>query len=246
MKKQELLNELIENYRDLVQERYDFDSLESKFILDESVTPELTDKVRSYFLNYIYPSKDQREILNKAFDDLDKHIKNPSHILKLIGDAPGIILKFGWHFPKAIKAGMQVLKSFNSAAKFEKDLVKIAKKKKVQSPISAIEFEEIIADLSREELIDFIEQFEDLLTNLTDSKLLYKTCEILNQLVVKMKEDPKFYSEEEVEAMEIGIDILDNGYKLFDNMSSAEKREMIDLIIKAETHFIDELEEKYA
>lgn len=245
MKKEELLGELIENYRELVGERYEFEALQERFLLDESVTPELTNKVKSYFLHYIYPSPDQRKILNKAFADLDTHIKNPSHLLKLIGDAPGIILKFGWQFPKAIKAGMQILKSFNSASKFEDDLVKIAKQKKVKSPISNKEFEEIIADLSPTELKDFIDQFEDLLTNLTDSKLLKKTCQILEQLVEKMEEDPDFYSEEEVAALKIGIDILENGYHLFDNMSNAEKREMIDLIIKAENHFIEELKERY-
>lgn len=244
MKKKELLDEMIEKYRILVAERYEFEALEERFILDESVTPELTDKVKAYFLNYIYPSKEQREILNMAFDDLDKHIKNPTHLLKLLGDAPGIILKFGWQFPKALKAGFQTLKSFKSASKFEKELVRIAKKKKAQLPISNQLFEEIIADLPRHELIEFIDEMEDLLTSLTDSKLLKKTTEILNELVGKM-EDDNFYSEEEIDAMKIGIDILDNGYHLFDNMSKAEKREMIELIIKAENHFIEELEEKY-
>lgn len=246
MKNQELQHELIENYRKLVAERYDFNSLQAKFILDESVTPELTGKVKDYFLQYIYPSKHQREILNKAFEDLDRHIKNPTHLLKLLGDAPGIIFKFGWQFPKAIKAGMQSLKSFKSASKFEKDLVRIAKKKKATIPISPIQFEQIIAALPKDELREFIEEFEDLLSSLTDSKLLKKTTEILKELVEKMEEQSTFYSEEEIAAMKIGIAILENGYHLFDDMSSAEKEEMIILIMKAENHFIDELEEKYA
>jgi hypothetical protein len=245
MKKEDLLNELIENYRELVAERYEFKSLQSKFILDESVTQELTDKVKTYFLNYIYPSKDQREILNKAFQDLDKHMKNPSHLLKLVGDAPVIIFKFGWQFPKAIRAGMQTLKSFKAATKFEKDLLKIARKKGAKSPIGAKLFEEIIADLPQDELRDFIDEFEDLLTSLTDSNLLKKTTEILKELVSNMKDQDKFYSSEEVAAMRIGIDILENGYHLFDNMSAAEKEEMIELIMKAEHHFIQELDEKY-
>ena len=245
MKKKALLDEMIEQYRILVAERYEFESLEEKFILDESVTPELTNKVKSYFLNYIYPSKDQREILNKSFDDLDHHIKNPSHLLKLVGDAPGIIIKFGWQFPKALKAGFQTLKSFKAASKFEKKLVSIAKDKKVKLPINAKLFEEIIADLPREELKEFIGEMEDLLTSLTDSKLLKKTTNILKELVRKMEEQDKFFSKEEVGAMKISIDILENGYHLFDNMSSAEKREMIVLIIKAENHFLEELDEKY-
>jgi hypothetical protein len=245
MEKYKLRHELIDNYRKLVAERYDFNSLQAKFVLDESVTPELTEKVKAYFLNYIYPSNDQREILNRAFENLDKHIKNPVHLLRLLGDAPGIIIKFGWQFPKAIKAGMQTLKSFKSASKFEKDLVKIAKKRKASIPIAMQKFEEIIADLPQDELRNFIEEFEDLLTSLTDSKLLKRTTEILNELVAKMENQHEFYSKEEVSAMKIGIDILENGYQLFDNMSSAEKEEMIALIMKAENYFIDELEEKY-
>lgn len=245
MKKKALLDEMIEKYRILVAERYDFSSLEDKFILDESVTPELTNKVKAYFLNYIYPSKEQREILNMAFEDLDKHIKNPAHLLKLLGDAPGIILKFGWQFPKALRAGFQTLKSFRAASKFEKDLVRLAEKNQVTLPISMEEFEEIIADLPQDELREFIDEMEDLLTSLTDSKLLKKTTEILNELIAKMEDQKDFYSKEEIDAMKIGVDILDNGYHLFDNMSSAEKREMIILIMKAENHFIDELNAKY-
>lgn len=246
MKKEELLNELIENYRFLISERYDFKKLESQFILDESVTKELTDKVRNYFLEYVYPTPSQRELLNKAFNDLDKHIKNPSYLLKLVGDAPAIIMKFGWQFPKAIKAGFQILKSFNKATKLENDLVKIAKKLKVESPITQDDFELIIANLAEDELRAFITEFEDLLNSLTDSKLLRKTTDILNELVVKMEEDKKYYSKEETDAIRIGIDILENGYQLFDNMSNAEKREMITLIIKAENQFIIDLNEKYS
>lgn len=240
-----VLDEMIEKYRGLVSQRYDFNSLEEKFILDECITPELTEKVKDYFLNYIYPSKEDREILNKAFDDLDHHIKNPSHILKLLGDAPGIMLKFGWQFPKALRAGFQTLKSFKAASRFEKDLVKLAKKKKAKLPISDAKFEEIIAELPQEDLREFIDDMEDLLTSLTDSKLLKRTTEILKELKLKMEDDKDFYSEEEIEALQIGIDILENGYLLFDRMSEAEKSEMIKLIMQAEYHFIDELNEKY-
>lgn len=245
MDKKEVLDEMIEKYRELVSLRYDFDSLEEKFILDECVTRELTEKVKAYFLNYIYPSKEDREVLNKAFDDLDHHIKNPGHILKLLGDAPGIMLKFGWQFPKALKAGFQTLKSFKAASRFEKDLVHLAKKKKAKPPISDAKFEEIIADLPEGDLREFIDDMEDLLTSLTDSKLLKRTTEILKELKSKMKKESDFYSDEEIEALQIGIDILENGYLLFDNMSENEKSEMIQLIMQAENHFIDELHEKY-
>ena len=86
---------------------------------------------------------------------------------------------------------------------------------------------------------------EDLLSALTDSKLLKKTTAILTELIKKMNEQKDFFSDEEINALKIGIDILDNGYNLFDNMSEAEKREMIELIIKAENDSLEDLDEKY-
>jgi len=240
-----VLDEMIEKYRELVSLRYDYDSLNEKFDLNPRVSKELTDKVKNYFLNYIYPSKEDREVLNKAFDDLDHHIKNPSHILKLLGDAPGIMLKFGWQFPKALRAGFQTLKSFKAASRFEKDLVHIAKKKKIKLPITDKVFEEIIAELPEEDLREFINDMEDLLTSLTDSKLLKRTTEILKELKSKMEKEKAFYSDEEIDALQIGIDILENGYLLFEKMNNHEKNEMIQLIMQAENQFIDELNGKY-
>lgn len=243
--KEALINELIDKYRDLVSDRYEFEKLESQFVLDESVTKELTDQVKAYFLDYIYPSPEQRRILNKAFDDLDRHIKNPSHLLKLIGDAPAIFLKFGWQFPKALKAGFQSLKSFRKASKFEGDLLRIAEDLKIKSPISYNDFELIMANLSEDELREFIDDFEGLFNSLTDIKLLEKTTKILKELVVKMETENKFFSKEEIAAIKIGIGILENGYHLFDNMSDAEKKEMVSLIMKAEHQFVIDLRKKY-
>lgn len=245
MNKEALVNELINKYRDLVSDRYEYEKLESQFVLDESVTKELTDKVKTYFLEYIYPTPEQRKILNIAFENLDKHIKNPTHLLKLLGDAPAIIIKFGWQFPKAIKAGFQSLKSFKKASKFENDLVRIAEELKIKLPISYNDFEQIMANLSADELKEFISDFEGLFSSLTDSKLLQKTTEILKQLVKKMEAEKKFYSTEEIEAIKIGIGILENGYHLFDNMSKAEKKEMVSLIMKAENQFLIDLRVKY-
>lgn len=245
MTKNHLIDELILRYRDLVEARYQFDNLEEAFILDESITKELVDKVRAYFLNYVYPTPAQRKVLNQAFEDLDKHIKNPSHLLKLLGDAPGIVLKFGWQFPKAIKTGFHVLKSFKSASKFESELLQIAEEMQLVVPISSETFEEIISKLSKDELQEFINDFEFLLSSLMDSDLLKKTTDILKTLVLQMKKTPNFYSQEEIAAMNIGIDILENGYHLFDNMSNAEKREMIELIIKAESKFLEEIVSNY-
>ena len=86
---------------------------------------------------------------------------------------------------------------------------------------------------------------EDLLTSLTDSKLLKRTTEILKELKSKMEKEKAFYSDEEIDALQIGIDILENGYLLFEKMNNHEKDEMIQLIMQAENHFIDELNEKY-
>ena len=102
-----------------------------------------------------------------------------------------------------------------------------------------------MTNLSEDELREFIDDFEGLFNSLTDIKLLEKTTKILKELVVKMETENKFFSKEEIAAIKIGIGILENGYHLFDNMSDAEKKEMVSLIMKAEHQFVIDLRKKY-
>lgn len=225
----------------MVNDRYEYKYLKKNYQLDESITKELTDEVRLYFLNYVYPDASQREMLNKAFTDLDKHIKNPLHILKLVGDASGLILKFGFQFPKALKAGLQTLNSFKTARELETELSKNAENLKLKYPISQEDVKLLISKIQQKKLEKFIDSFQDLLNSLTDTKLLKKTIEIMDLLIEKMKLQKGFFSADEIKAIDLGKNILEAGYSIFKNLSEKQKKLMIELILNNERNFIKSL-----
>ncbi|MCB0538292.1 MAG: hypothetical protein KDE33_12285 [Bacteroidetes bacterium] len=238
-----LLDNIIDNYRQMVNNRYEYDYLKNNYELDSSITKELTDEVKLYFLNYVYPDADQRDMLNKAFSDLDKHIKNPLHILKLVGDASGLILKFGFQFPKALKAGLQTLNSFKTARELETELSKNAEKLKLKYPIEIKDVEHLISKIEPKKLENFIDSFDDLLSSLTDTKLLKKTIEIMDALTAKMKLQKDFFSPDEIKAIDLGKNILEAGYSIFKNLDENQKKIMIELILTNERNFISNLQD---
>ena len=95
--------ELIDGYHKLIKDRYQYDYIKSKYDLPDSVTPGKIERIRDFFLDNIYPTSQKRRILERSFDSLDRHLKHPSHILKMLMDARGGLLHLGWQFPKAMR-----------------------------------------------------------------------------------------------------------------------------------------------
>ena len=241
MVKESLSDHLINQYRNLVKARYQYKKLGQRFVLPDSINKERVEAIQSYFLNYVYPDAQKRKLLVNAFQHLDKYFKNPKTLLRLIGNASGIVFKFGFQFPKALKAGMTSLESFKAAATFEAGLLKEAKKQKMVQPITLKEFEGLVKALPEKETRKFIDEFDQLLGALVDTKLLKKTVEIMDELINQMKKLPELYDEKDVAGISIGRDILHQGYLLFHKMNSEEKQEVIEMIVKAEHHFMDEI-----
>ena len=241
MSHQLLANHLIEQYRRLVGQRYRYKPLQEKFGLPATVREDKVDAIREYFLDYIYPDSATRSILNAAFEHLDDHFKNPGHLIQLVGDASGVLFKFGFQFPKALKAGMNALSSFKAASKFEQGLLDAAIMQDMVPPITEDQFLQLIATLPKKQVTDFIGDLDDLLSALMDIPLMEKTVGILEELLLQMRKHPKVYTALDIKGMEIGKSILDEGVKLFRTMPKSERHAMIELIVKAETYFISEI-----
>ena len=240
-----LTHHLIDQYREVIKLRYNYNRLDNTYVLSDSITEERVNDVRTYFLNYIYPDADTRNSLNKGFAGLKRHINNPGHIIRILGDATTIMFKFGFQFPKAIQAGLRSLESYNAATTFEKGLYDAAIKMNLEIPFSLEEFENCIAHLPKKDVEHFISEFDELLKAITNTSLLEKTVEILSELTEKMKEHPKVYNEDDIQGMEIGVSILENGYKLFIDFSEDDKKEMIHFIKRVEQDEIDRIFETY-
>ena len=59
MSKENILNEVIIGYRNVIYQRYQYPSLQKKFRLPDSINEETVNQLREYFLNYIYPQFDK-------------------------------------------------------------------------------------------------------------------------------------------------------------------------------------------
>jgi hypothetical protein len=245
MAKKDISDALIETLRLTVEKRYQYDNLKKTIKLDEIVTEEKVDEIRTFFLKYVYPEAEARHVLNAAFDNLDKHFKNPIHLLDLLGSGAAVALKFGFQFPKAIRAALKTLDSFKKAMAFEQTLCNEAIQQNIKVPVSPTEFERLLSTLPVEQVTDFIESSDELLASLTDTKLLKKSIEILEDLVIKLKSKPKIYDHFDIDGMVTGLEILKGGYNLFSTMSEKEKETMIKLIIEVEHQNMQRIYEQY-
>lgn len=233
--------EIIETLRFTVNERYQYTNIKNTVPPDPFITKDNIDKLRNFFLNYIYPDRTARRALNNAFDNLDKHFKNPKHLLDLLGSGLTVAFKLGLSFPKALRAAMHTLESFKIASQFEEILYQTAKEKEIKIPVSVKDFDMLIKSLPRNRVEEFIESSEDLFRMLTQIDLLKKGIDIIEDLVEKMKNKPEIYDQTDIDGITTGLNILMAGYELFKNMSEHEKNVIVNLVIAVESKNLDRI-----
>lgn len=236
-----LSEEIIETLRITVNERYQYKNIKNIVSPDPFITKERVDDLRNFFLHYIYPDREARRALNNAFDNLDKHFKNPSHLLDLMGSGFSMAFKLGFSFPKALRTAMHTLESFKVATQFEEILYTVAKRKGLKPPISVEEFDMLIRSLPRNRVEAFIESSEELFRLLTHIPLLKKGIDVIGELIEKMKKKPDIYDQTDIAGITTGYNILHAGYQLFKNMSEHEKNVIVDLVITVEGKNIERI-----
>ena len=237
----ELADHLIEKYRELLQRRYNYQRLLETYSLPASITEEVVEEVKHYFLECLYPPSDQRHRLEKAFENLDTFISKPSKMLSLIGSMTKAIFRFGIQFPKALKAGMASLKSYRDASQFEEILLKAALKRNLQIPISLDDFKNCMADIPRHKAKNLIYDIKSLLEAMSDTALVARTIEILQGATDKMRHKPNLYEDFEVDGVKLGIDILHRGHDLMSKYDKKLKKTIVEFIVTNEEAFLREV-----
>ena len=232
---------LIDKYRERVGRRYHYDELSQHFELSDNITRELVDNIHHLFLNYIYPKAEDRKRLEHGFESLAEHLKNPAKSIFLLGDMTAAVLKFGFQFPAAVRAGAISLDSFVEAKKFEQALVDSAMEMNLEIPVSDEDFQECLTAVPKRRAKRFLRDFEGLMKSLTNTSLLRKTVEILKSLEKKMAKHTDTYTDEEIKGVGLGIKILQAGYDVFKDLDFKTKREVIKVIIENEERQITEL-----
>lgn len=237
----QISDEIIDGYHRVIEERYQFDKIREKYELPPSITEERFNALRDYFLYQMYPSVERRKDLNEAFSSLDDHLRNPDHLARIMIDSASLIFKYGRHLPSILKAGFRALQSFRTVNKLEGKLVNIAKRSDSEPPYSPDQIKRMMTQLPRQEVDQFIEDGLVLFDTIYDRELIRKILEVILFLINKMKKRPKVYSGAEVRGLEYGLQVLEEGDRLFTTLNPMEQKVLIDFIYKVEKDAVEEI-----
>jgi hypothetical protein len=230
---------LIEKYRQLIAERYQYARLKEAFELSPELSEEVVSEVRRYFLERIYPTADEREQLNDAFETLSSYVSSPAKAFGLLGNMASAVFKFGTLLPSAMKAGIASLESFIVARRFEERLLDAAMDKDYQPPLTDEAFFACVRQIPRVQAEQFVGSVYALFNSMTNTRLLGKTIAILESVVAKMKSRPAVYPEKDVEGILLGLAILRHGYAIFKDLDETLKKEITDTINISELRFLE-------
>ena len=236
-----ILNQIIIGYRELITQRYQYENLQTKYALPVTMDKQLVKRLRTYFLDYIYPDIKKRAELNKAFKSLNDYIENPKKLIRILFDSSKLLFTHGIHLPKILNTGLKALSTYKTATKFEYTLAEKAIENQISGPFDIIKIKSLLHSISRKEIDAFIESCQLLFKTLHDRKLMNHLKEIISYLIKKMKDKTNIYSPSEIKGLEFGMELLMKGDFLFNQLTPTDQQRMIELIIKIETDALNEI-----
>ena len=234
MVREKILEEIIEGYRNTIYQRYQYQNIKDKYGIPKSINEETVNQLRNYFLNYMYPEYYVRVELNEAFKSLDNYIKHPKKLLRILLDAAKLIFRYGRHLPKILNSGLNGMKTFKAATNFENNLVDEAIKNKIEGPYNLSKIDALIKLLSRKEIENFIEISQSLFEILHDRILIEKIKEVIQYLILVMREKEESYSLSQIKGLEIGLEMINEGYELFNRLTEEDQQKLVNLITEIE------------
>ncbi len=228
----------------MIENRYVYSDLKQRFDLPPSITEEVIEEIKTYFLDTIYPHASERKKLETAFKDLADYVHSPRKIWSLFGDMARALFKFGRHFMQALRAGMDSLNSFMGAKNFEQSMAAIANKNGIVPPMTDEDFEETLYQLPREDIEKFIQDVKHLFGAMVNTVLLKKTLDILQHVIETMENKPDVFPQADVDGIKLGKELLQRGYTIFSKYDEPTKNAIVDFIYKNEMWFVDEVYRK--
>ena len=234
MPKDTVLEKIIEGYRNTIYQRYQYQNIKDTYGVPESIDEETVNQLRNYFLNYMYPKYETRVALNEAFSSLDNYIKHPKKLLKILLDATKLLFRYGRHLPKILSSGLNAMKTFKAATDFENNLVDEAIKNNITAPYDLLKIDALIKLLSRRDIEEFIQYSQSLFEILHDKALIEKIKEVIQYLIRIMKEKKDSYSLSEIKGLEIGLEMIHEGYKIFSLLAKKDQKNLVKLITDIE------------
>lgn len=233
MNREKVLKAIIEGYRNSIHQRYQYQNIKDKYEIPESINEETVNILRNYWLTYIYPEFNKRRELNEAFQSLDNYIKHPKKLLRLLLNATKLIFNYGRHLPKILTTGLKAMKTFRAAERFENSFVDEAIKNKIEAPYDESKINALLKLLPRKEIEKFIAISQSLFEILHDRIQIEKIKEIIQYLILAMKREES-YSLSQIRGLEIGLEMLNEGDKLFNRLTKEDQQNLVYLITEIE------------
>lgn len=235
----EMKYNLIEKYRGVVAKRYEYKTVKKKLELPDAITKEVVDTLKQYFLESLYPEPAHREKLDTAFEELQNYVLHPGRITDLLGNIGSAIFRFGFQFPTAVKAGLSALEVHTAAKHFENSLLQGAKANKFTVPLTDEQFLVCLRSIPKPQLEKFIDEVSGLFHSFSNTDLLSKTISIMDDVLARMYSKPDVYSATEIEAIELGREIIRKGHDLFLHLDEQTKLDILDLVKANEQDFLE-------
>ncbi|MBM3289227.1 MAG: hypothetical protein FJY92_03665 [Candidatus Hydrogenedentes bacterium] len=180
--------------------------------------------LRDYFLECIYPSSEDRDRLDEAFDRMGDIIRSPARLMPLMSIALRSVWKLGWMFPSAVGAGRNTLEAYLETRKIEGKLMDYAQRFKLK-PEDVGDHNamvRMVATLPEDEMVTFRNEILKLFHHLSNVKLLEATVEIMDNSKALMESRPDLYHETELSGMSLGHEVLSRGLQLFQSLKTSE------------------------
>ena len=237
----EILDGVIIGFRNLINDRYQYANISSKYDIPESFDEVRVARYRAFFLEQVYPHPEKRELLDAAFDSLDNYLKHPEKLVRILFDSAAIVFRHGRSIPRLMSAGIKAFKSFRIATDFEDKLVRKAKSSGKLPPYSSEDVNSFITALRRKDIDEFIVNTKALLELLYDRALVQEIIQIIKELIARMQKSRNGYTDAEIDGLKIGLDMLTDGNMLFDQLSKEDQRRIFDIIIGIEVDVLEAL-----
>ncbi len=247
-KKDPLETAIVDFYRDEIRLRYQLDRLHE---IPEfgTVSDEMLDSLREFFLERLYPSAEIRLQMDEAFDDLGHLLRSPGRLTPLIGAAVSSMLRLSFHLPAIISTGIAAVDAIRKTRKLEADLMTTAntmrpeldealeKGKGAQSYRRTML--RLIASVPEDTVRGLIADVVQVFHALSDVKMLTGMLHFGERCMAVMESRREVYTDKDRESMRLCLEVLRGGHALFIQLRPKDFPKLLKGIERVETNWYE-------
>lgn len=214
-----LRDAVINFQRSELRNRYEIENVR-RFEEFEPVSDESIHLLRDYFLEHVYAPPEDRAKLDEAFDHLGRLLASPKRLTPLMGTVLRSMWRLGRQLPAAVSAGRSTFDAYLETRRLENYMMKQA----VESRLTLAQTRDrirmltLITSIPRKHVLRLIRDMINLFHSLTRISLLRTSEAIMEHVYEIMCDRPNVYPESERAGLALGIQVLQGGLALFENM----------------------------